>query len=148
MSNDQDMTLTPDYTDEETIQTDPRIKVKVPDLYHGDRDKLDDWLLSVDLYLKFGPAVKESDKGVLISSFLRGRALKWIRPSLKRYMDDNDVTPNHIIQLFEDFDNFKDRIKAVFGPANEEERAKRALQHIRQTHAASDYTANFQEQAN
>ena len=76
MSNDQDMTLTPDYTDEETIQTNSRIKVKVLDLYYGDRDKLNDWLLLVDFYLKFGPAVKESNKGVLISLFLRGRALK------------------------------------------------------------------------
>jgi len=67
---------------------------------------------------------------------------------MKRYLDANDTTPDDIDQLFESYDNFKDRIKAVFGPANEAERAKRALQHVRQTHSASDYTAIFQEHAN
>jgi hypothetical protein len=147
MSDNVNMIPESDFGDE-VIRTDPRIKVKVPDLYHGDRDKLEDWLIQVDLYLRFGPKVADDEKGLLVASFLRGKALKWIKPSMKRYMDDNDTTGDEINLLFEDYDNFKSKIKAVFGPANEAERAKRMLQNIRQTHAASDYTALFQEYAN
>ena len=30
-----------------------QVKTKTPDMYYGDRRKLDEWLLQLDLYFKF-----------------------------------------------------------------------------------------------
>ena len=54
--------------------SDVRVKVRSLDLYYGDRDKLEEWLLQVNLYFRFGPKVAEEEKGLLAASYLRGKA--------------------------------------------------------------------------
>ena len=61
-----------------------------PDVYYGDRNKLEAWLLQVDRYFHLeGDRIEDSDKVVLATSYLRGDAEKWANPILRRYMDDS-----------------------------------------------------------
>jgi hypothetical protein len=46
-----------------------------------------------------------------------------------------------------DFDQFKEKIKPVFGVSNEPIIARRNIQRIRQTASAADYAADFQQLA-
>ena len=144
--SDHNMTNTPDE-DFGPLVTSANVKVKTPDLYYGEREKLEDWLIQFNLYFRFGPPVKEKDKATLASSYLRGKAAKWIKPALTKYLKGDNIEGDDVDQLFEEFDNFQERIKSVFGPVNEVSKAKQELQTLRQTHSADDYTATFQSYA-
>jgi hypothetical protein len=50
--------------------------VNKPDIYHGDRDKLNNWLMQWDLFFMFqGEKVPELKRVTLVSSYMRGKAL-------------------------------------------------------------------------
>ena len=66
---------------------------------------------------------------------------------MSKYTKDENEGGDDIDKLFEDFDNFQERIKAVFGVINETPKAEQALQRLRQTSSANDYTAEFQAYA-
>jgi len=119
-------------------------KVAKPDLYHGDRSTLEDWLLQFDLYFKFGANdVEDDDQPSLAASFLRGEAAKWIRPHLIKYMDNNSTNEPELTLMMEDFDEFKRRIRIAFGMRNETPIAERAIQRLVQTKDASSYANAF-----
>jgi hypothetical protein len=122
-------------------------KIAKPDLYHGDRTKLEEWLLQWDLYFKLADdKVDDHDKVSLMTTFLRGEASRWINPYLKKYLDEANEEED-IEQLFENINNFKDHIRKVFGTANEESKAIRAIQQLKQKTSAAEYAAEFQHHA-
>ncbi|KAF2280024.1 uncharacterized protein EI97DRAFT_477599 [Westerdykella ornata] len=52
-------------------------KVVKPDLYFGDRNKLEDWLLQFDLFFKFNDDdINNDDKASLVALYMRGQAAK------------------------------------------------------------------------
>ena len=93
-------------------------KIAKPDLYRGDRTKLDAWLLQWDLYFKLvADSVDETDRGCLVASYLRDEAQRWIEPYLVKYLDDANEEDD-ITELFKNFSNFKTRMREVFGTSN------------------------------
>jgi len=123
------------------------MNVNKPDLYHGDRSKLDDWLIQWDLFFLFqGERVPDEKRVTLVASYMRGPAFKWIKPFLIKYRNDN-LDSSDINDWMEDFDEFKERIRVVFGITNEPVLARRDIQRIKQTKSAADYAAEFQQLA-
>ena len=127
-------------------------KTGKPDLYHGERIKLEDWILQMDLFFKFSkPPVKEVDKASLAYTYMRGHAARWMKPYMTRFMDTfndaSEVTDDHELAFLTDWDDFKERIRQVFSIANEGNRAGRVLQHLKQNKSAADYAAEFQHYA-
>jgi hypothetical protein len=58
----------------DTIKTN-NINVNKPDLYHGDRAKLNDWLMQWDLFFMFqGEKVPKKKRVTLVASYMRGKA--------------------------------------------------------------------------
>jgi hypothetical protein len=122
-------------------------KVAKPDLYHGDRAKLEEWLLQMDLYFKFAAdAVDDEDKVSFVTTYMRGDAHRWIKPYLTKYLDDNN-SDEDITMLFEDYARFKTQIRQVFGVSNEDSIAARAIQHLKQKRSAAEYATEFQHYA-
>ena len=67
-----------------------------PDLYHGDRNKLEAWILQVDRYFHLqGDRIEDENKVVLASTYFRGDAEKWANPIIQRYMDDSITDANN-----------------------------------------------------
>ena len=96
-------------TPEETRQS--KGKVARPDLFNGDRNKLDDWLLQFDIFFKLeNDTVEQEDRATLVASYMRGPALKWVQPYLKKYMDANNQEDD-IIRMFEDYEWFKAKVR-------------------------------------
>ncbi len=50
--------------------------------------------------------------------------------------------------MFTNFDNFKRELRRIFEISNEEQIAKRVVQHLTQRTSATDYAARFQKYAN
>ena len=138
-SNDTDM------TDDGAARM-GNITVNKPDLYHGERNKLDDWLMQWDLFFMFqGERVEEGKRVTLVSSYMRGAAFKWIKPFVQQY--NAGEAPDEVDVWMKDFDAFKEQIKPVFGVFNEVSSARREIQRIKQTKSAADYAAEFQQLA-
>jgi len=120
-------------------------KVARPDLYFGDRKKLEDWILQFDLYFKFADdEVDDIEKASFVATFMRGHAANWVKPYLVKYLDPTN-NEDDIIKLFEDYTQFKDRLRKAFGVANETAVAARRIQQLRQTASAADYATIFQQ---
>ena len=120
--------------------------VSKPDLYHGDRIKLDEWLLQFDLFFDFqGQNIEEVKKVSLATTYMRGTALQWIKPHIKKYMDGD--AEEDLTVWMEDFSEFKSHIRQVFGTAGEISNAGRAIQRLQQRRSAAEYATTFQQHA-
>ena len=79
---------------------------------------------------------------------MRGRAQRWIKLFLGRYLADPKAKANGDVRMWmEDLDYFMVEIRRVFGPSNEESTATRVIQHLTQKKSAAEYSAQFQEYA-
>ena len=116
--------------------------VNKPDVYHGEREKLDNWLMQWDLFFMFqGEKVPEDKRVTLASSYMRGKALTWIKPFILQFHQDE--APDEVDEWMKNFSLFKEKIKPVFGVSNEPAIARRNIQRIRQYASAADYAAEF-----
>jgi hypothetical protein len=106
-----------------SVGGDDKIRINKPDVYHGDRTGLEDWLMQVDIYFTFYP-VPANKKTIFASTFLRGRAQHWLKPNLRKYLEDHDENPR---AMFTNFDNFKRELRRIFGTSNEKQIAKRVI---------------------
>ena len=136
--------------EDSTILTPERVrqtgKTAKPDFYHGDRNKLEDWLLQLTLYFRFsGKDTPEEDRVPLAATYLRGSAEQWIKPYLIKYLDEENQEGDEVDQLFSDLDEFKKQIRQVFGAAGEISAAIRMVQTLRQTRSAAEYAATFRQ---
>jgi hypothetical protein len=123
------------------------LKPHKPDLFYGDRNKLDNWILQFDrLFHIEDDKVEEADKVMLVSTFMKGDAETWVLPILKTYIDDT-ITDAGNTALVESWDAFKIRLRQVFSPIKESLISEQKIQHLKQTKSAADYTTLFQQYA-
>lgn len=128
---------------------DKGVKIAQPDLYYGERDKLESWLTQISLYLAFmGDKIPAAKHATFAITYLRGRAQKWVEPFLKKYMEEPDEPENADIKLWmESAARFRVEIRRMFGPSNEANAATRIIQHLTQRKSASEYSTQFQQYA-
>jgi len=135
-------TPTPSVGPSNTRREDHDAKVGKPDMYHGKREGLDDWLNQLDLFFLFN-GTPNNRKTLMATTYMRGRAQHWIKPKLRTFLDDGTDTGT----IFSNYSMFKVEIRRIFGTSNESIVAARAVQTLRQETAASDYASKFQEYA-
>jgi len=131
------------------------VKAKQPDTYHGERVKLEEWILQLELLFRFNKEIKDTDKATYAATFMRGDAHKWIAPQLTKYLDNNDDDDDddsddeddENTTLFENWGTFKTKLRQVFGVSNEKNKAVREIQRVKQLKSATDYAAKFQHYA-
>lgn len=115
-------------------------KVGKPDFYHGDRNKLDDWINQMNLYFMF-ENVPAQRRTLFATTYLRGRAQHWIKPLLTAHLQEQEDEG----EIFTNYANFITSIRTVFGISNEKATAIRIIQDLRQKTSTADYAAKFQE---
>jgi hypothetical protein len=117
---------------------------KKPDLYYGEREKLETWLMQWDTYFHLeGDDVDEEKQVLLVSTYMRGKAADWMKPHVTRYMND-DITDPVNDRMIDEWSVFKEQLRKVFGLQKEEAVAERDIQRLRQTTSVSDYATKFE----
>jgi len=106
-----------------SVGGDDKIRINKLDVYHGDRIDLKDWLMQVDIYFTFY-LVLANKKTIFAFTFLRGRAQHWLKPNLRKYLENHDENPR---AMFTNFDNFKRELRRIFETFNEKQIAKRVI---------------------
>jgi hypothetical protein len=84
------------------------IVVKQPDLYHGDRSKLDSFLMSMDIYILFNQHLFgfEAAKVVYAMSYLRGTAFNWAQTYMINFME-NTWEPEGLLRHLNEFKRYQ-----------------------------------------
>ena len=125
---------------------DGKISVAKPDLFYGERNKVDDWLMQLQVYFQFQPETKlPKEKWPLFATtYMRGNAYRWIKPYVNKHLSgngDHDGTTEWMMK----WTQFKDKIKRILGLSNEDKVAIRMIQHIKQRRSAAEYTTQFKQ---
>ena len=131
-----------------------QVKTKTPDMYYGDRRKLDEWLLQLDLYFKFqGQMVAAQQRVLFASTFMRGQAQRWIKPHIEKYFSHLASKNDSGYQMAPDVEKSRDlievlhqfrlEIRKVFGITDQPATANRIIQSLKQTKSVSEYAATF-----
>ena len=93
--------------------TSNNIAVAKPNLYKGNRNKLNNQLLQQDLFFTFqGQNVPKIQRVTLIASNIRNQALKQIRLFLQQYTAGK--APNEVNVQMRNPNQFKEKIKTIF----------------------------------
>ena len=114
-------------------------KAGKPELFYGDRNKVDTWLNQLYVYFTLHQ-VPQNRRTLEATMYLRGDAERWFRDRLLGFVH-NQEDPDG---LFTHFGRFAQEVKRVRGPSNEDFVAERAIQELRQKGPAADYAAKFQ----
>ena len=121
-----------------------KVKVVKPDKFYGERKKLKLWLLQLCMWFWDHNTPSAGEKrSVYASNLMRGRALKWIQPLLKEFLEKDKDNEG----LFENFGKFLAKIRMTFGTTNDKKYAIKVIKTLRQTASVSEYVARFNKYA-
>ena len=64
------------------------ISIAKPDLFYGDCDKVDDWLMQLQVYFTFQESnwLPANRQPLFAMTYMRGNAQKWIKPYVVKYL--------------------------------------------------------------
>ena len=115
-------------------------KVNAPDTFSGERSKLTNFLMQVNLVFKLQPRryVTETDKIYYVVGYLRGAP----ETSIKSYLSlPDDKTP----ELLKDFSKFEEYLKSTWGDPDERRTAATRIYEVRQTGSSAQYFAQIEQ---
>ena len=120
------------------------ISTAKPDLFYGDCDKVDDWLMQLQVYFIFQESnrLPANRQPLFATTYMRGNAQKWIKPYLVKYLS-GEGADDSIDAWMESYAKFKVEVKRILGPSNEDKVAIRMIQSVKQKRSASEYTMQF-----
>lgn len=122
-------------------------KVAVPTAYDGTRSKLRQYITQCEIYIRMNyPAFTSEDQKVLwAGSYLQGTAYGWFSPLLSDYLENTEAKrEDETNTIFGQHAEYVRQITRMFNNVDEEARAERALESLRQTKGVTQYVGEFQ----
>ncbi len=132
---------------EASIFSADKIKISTLNLYHDDRNKLEAYLVQIELYIKrHSFQFKFIENKVLFAFiYLRDNAFTWFHHYLTNYLQKkSEEREEEIITIFRDSQAFEKRLRRVFEDIDKKRTAKRQLYNLRQKTFAATYSISFQ----
>ena len=126
------------------------LKINTPELFDGSRGKLRAFFSQVELFFEFNldRFLTDKHKVLFASTYLRGPAFEWFNSFLTDFLNNEpDKRDNDTIEVTQNYLNFKNKLRQVFGNFDKEHLAERRMQSLRQTGSATDYASKFQQLA-
>ena len=109
------------------------ISVAKPDLFYGDHDKVDDWLMQLQIYFTFQESnrLPANRQPLFATTYMRVNAQKWIKPYVIKYLS-GEGADDGIDAWMESYAKFKVEVKRILGLSNEDKVAIRMIQSVKQ----------------
>ena len=124
------------------------LKINTPELFDGSKGKLQTFFSQIELFFGFNVDRFPTDKHKVLfaSTYLRGPAFEWFNSFLTDFLNNEpDKGDNNTIKITQNYLNFKNKLRQVFGNFDEEHLAERRMQSLRQTGSAANYASKFQQ---
>ncbi len=128
-------------------QTIDVLKIPAPNVFTGERGKLQAFLVKLKLYIGFNQAKfrSEMDKGLFTISYLKNAAFDWVDLKLHEFLDKTlKKQMNNKEFIFDDYKKFKDELQRAFKVVDEKQAAERQLHILKMNKSAAKYAAEFQ----
>ena len=122
------------------------LKINTPEPFDGSRGKLRAFFSQVELFFGFEAERFPTDKHKVLfaSTYLRGPAFKWFNSFLTDFLNNEpDKRDDDMVEVTQNYSNFKNKLRQVFGNFDKEHLAERRMQSLRQTRSAADYASKF-----
>ena len=126
------------------------LNFNTPEPFDGSRGKLRAFFSQIELFFGFNVDRFPTNKHKILfaSTYLRGPAFKWFNSFLTDFLNNEpDKKDNDTIEVTQNYSNFKNKLRQVFGNFDEEHLAERRMQSLRQTRSAANYASKFQQLA-
>jgi hypothetical protein len=121
-----------------------KIKMKHPDTYYRDREKLEHFFRGLEVYFATCQRMSDVGKVIFTAALLQDAAASWFRPYMEGYTSTGGV--NHQ-DIFRNYMKFKETIRNFFRDTDQQATLERRLMGLTQKKSASEYTAKFQQLA-
>ena len=126
------------------------LKINTPEPFDSGRGKLRAFFSQVELFFGFNAERFPTNKHKVLfaSTYLRGPAFKWFNSFLMDFLNNKpDKKDDNTIEVFQNYSNFKNKLRQVFGDFDKEHLAERRMQSLWQTGSAANYASKFQQLA-
>ncbi len=96
------------------------IKISTLNLYYEDKDKLDAFLIQVNVYVRTHKKLSSfHDKILFAFSYFKEDVFKWFKSLIKNYLKNkSEDQKDKINRIFEDFSNFEQAIQRMYKDIN------------------------------
>ena len=126
------------------------LKINTPEPFDGSRGKLQAFFSQIELFFGFNVDRFPTDKHKVLfaSTYLRGPTFEWFNSFLTDFLNiEPDKRDNNTIEVTQNYLNFKNKLRQVFGDFDKEHSAEHRMQSLRQTGSAANYASKFQQLA-
>ena len=122
------------------------IKISTSNLYYEDRDKLDAFLIQVNVYVRAHKKLSSfHDKILFAFSYFRKDVFKWFKSLLKDHLKNkSEDQEDETNRVFEDLSNFDQAIRRMYEDIDAKWIVEWQLYDIKQSESAFKYIAAFQ----
>jgi len=131
------------------------IKINAPEVFTGKSEKLETFILQLRLIFGFMETqfTTEASKVLYASSLMRGAASEWFSGYLANYLDAQMGVPGTELQnatrdLFNNFENFCEGLRKIYGNPDAQREAGLRIQTLRQSGTVHEYTSEFYQLSN
>ncbi len=124
-----------------------KIKISTLNLYHDDQDKLEAYLVQIELYVKRHSFQFKFIENKILFAFiyLRDNAFTWFHHYLTNYLQKkSEKREEEINTIFRDSQTFEKRLRRVFENIDKKCTAEHQLYNLRQKIFAATYSTSFQ----
>ncbi len=122
------------------------IKILTLNLYYENRNKLDAFLIQVNVYVKAHKKLSSShDKILFAFSYFKKDVFKWFKSLIKNHLKNKSKDwEDEINRIFENFSNFEQAIQRMYENIDAKWIIERQLYNIKQSESTFKYIAAFQ----
>ena len=122
-------------------------KISVLKLFTEKREKLQAFLIKLELYIKFNTDkfIHKMNKDLFVTFYLKNAAFNWINFQLHKFLDKSSQKKEwNETSIYSDFQKFKKDLWQIFRIINEKQTAKQQFYILWQTELMIIYAVKFQ----
>jgi hypothetical protein len=122
-------------------------KLRLPEPFDGDPKKLKAFLTGMKHYCSYYAAglPRDADKIEVAARNMKGDPAMWMQPYLEKHLIGDTPLGSDAREIFRSWDSFENYMKKMYGGIDEQARAVREMESLKQTGSAQKYTTRFKQ---